>query len=262
VSLGGALEASMAAQPANATFRSRTAELTVGSPAWYFGLMLLLGPSTDQPLSAWEDSFIPMNLARYVAPAVNPVLDGGAAPLVAAASYQPARADMAPSSHTPSSWLGWFLVLGVFVGGVLAWTGGRSGAGRGRRPFLTLAGLWTLVSGLAGLIMIYLWAFTDHSYAYRNENILQASVLGLAMLGFLAVWARRDGQAPAGLRILAVTVAGLSILGVVIQVLPWFPQVNAPILVFFVPANLGMALGAIRSAPASPTTPGPTAALR
>ncbi|MEZ4413530.1 MAG: DUF4105 domain-containing protein [Gemmatimonadales bacterium] len=259
VSLGGALEAALAGVPANATFRSRTAELTAGSPAWYFGLMLLLGPSTDQPLSAWEDAFIPGNLARYVEPAINPALDGGTAPLVDAVRLQPATADMGPSTHTPPFWLGWFLVLGVLLGGLLAWSGGRDGAGRGRRPFLVLAGIWSLLSGLAGLVIIYLWAFTDHTYAYRNENVLQASVLGLAMFGVLAAWARRDGPAPAALRNLAVTVAVLSVLGVFIQVLPWFPQVNAPILVFFVPANLGMALGAMRAVPTLPTTTGPSA---
>jgi len=261
VGLGGALEAPLAALPANATYRSRTAELTAGSPGWYFGLMLLLGPSTDVPLSAWEDSFIPMNFARYIQPATNPVLDGGAAPLIDAASLLPAGEGMTPSGRAPSFWLGWFLVLGVLLGGSLAWAGGRSGAGRGRRPFLLLAGFWTLLSGLAGLIILYLWAFTDHSYAYRNENMLQASILGLIMFGFLAGWARRSGPAPSGVRVLAVAVAVLSLLGVLIQVLPWFAQVNGPILVFFVPANLGMALGAIRAAPRPTTMTGPTAAL-
>jgi hypothetical protein len=261
LSLGGSLEAPLAARPAHATYRSRTAELTAGSPGWYFGLMLLLGPSTDEPLSAWEDSFIPMNFARYLEPALNPVLEGGTAPLVEAASLQPAREGVGLSARSPASWLGWFLVLGCLLGGLLAWAGGRNGAGRGRRPFLVLAGMWTLLSGLAGLVIIYLWAFTDHTYAYRNENVLQANVLGLAMFALLAAWARRDGPAPAGLRVLAMMVAGLSGLGVLIQVLPWFPQVNAPILVFFVPANLGMALGAMRAVPAIPTTTGPTATL-
>jgi len=261
VTLGGALERALAGMPAGATFRSRTAELTAGSPGWYFGLMLLLGPSTDQPLSAWADAFIPANLARYMEPVVNPALDGGTAPLVEAVSLRPAAADMGPATRAPSFWLGWFLVLGVLTGGWLAWAGGRHGAGRGRRPFLILAGTWTLLSGLAGLIIIYLWAFTDHTYAYRNENVLQASVLGLAMFALLAAWARRGGPAPTGLRVLAVAVAALSVLGVLIQLLPWFPQVNAPTLVFFVPANLGMALGAARAVPALPTTAGPTAAL-
>jgi hypothetical protein len=104
--------------------------------------------------------------------------------------------------------------------------------------------------------MVYLWAFTDHSYAYRNENMLQASVLGLIMFGLLAAWARRGGPAPTGVRLLASIVAALSLLGVLMQVLPWFSQVNGPALVFFVPANFGMALGAFRAAPRPLRTPG------
>lgn len=261
LSLDGALEAPLTALSTGATYRSRTAELTAGSPGWYFGLMLLLGPSTDQPLSAWEDSFIPMNFARYIAPATNPaaVANGDAEALVATTRLQPAREGVTPSTRAPSSWLGWFLVLGVLLGGMLAWTGGRSGTGKGRRSFLVLAGFWTLLSGLAGLIMVYLWAFTAHSYAYRNENLLQASVLGLVMFGFLAGWARRGDPAPVAVRVLAATVAAFSVLGVAIQLLPWFSQVNAPILAFFVPANLGMALGARRAAPSLTTTPEPSA---
>ena len=254
LALDGALERDLSAVPSGATFRSRTAELTAGSPPIYFGLMLLLGPSTDAPLSAWEDAFLPMKLARYLEPVTNPALEGGAAPLVAAAELLPEPDLPIETLPTPGSLLGWFLVIGILIGGTLAWTGGRSGAGKGRAAFLTLAGLWTLVSGLAGAAMAYLWAFTDHTYAYRNENLLQASILGLAMFWLLARWARRGDAAPGGLRALALVVAGLSILGVVLQLLPWFSQVNAPALVVFVPANLGMALGALRASPVTGAT--------
>lgn len=256
LALDGALERQLSAIASGATYRSRTAELTASNPAIYFGLMLLLGPSTDQPLSAWEDSFLPMNFARYLEPLTNPGLEGGAAPLVGAASLIPQPDRLAETATSRSSWLGWFLVLGVVVGGMLAWAGGRSGAGKGRAPFLTLAGLWTLLSGIAGMAMVYLWAFTDHTYAYRNENLLQASVLGLAMFWLLARWAARGGAAPGGLRVLALIVAGVSVLGVALQLLPWFSQVNAPALVVFVPANLGMALGALRATPVTEATAG------
>lgn len=249
LALGGAIERALAAIPTEATYRSRTAELTAGNPAVYFGLMLLLGPSTDRPLSAWEDSFIPMNFAHDLAPLVNPSLAGGTTPLVAAATMVPASGERAAPLPTPASWLGWFLVLGVVVGGTLAWAGARAGLGEKRFPFLVLAGLWSLLSGVAGALMLYLWAFTDHTVAYRNENVLQASVLGLVLFAMCAGWARRGGTAPAGLRVIAWTVAALSLAGVVLQLLPAFRQVNAPALVFFVPANVGMALGAARAAP-------------
>jgi hypothetical protein len=255
VALGGALKRDLDTVATRATFRSRTAELTAGNPAVYFGLMLLLGPSTDRPLSAWEDGFIPMNLAHYVGTVANPALEGGAQPLVAASSMQPASDAMAPSARTPGSWTGWFLVLGMMVGGILSWAGARSAAGRGRTPFLVFGGLWTLVSGIAGVVMLYLWAFTDHAVAYRNANILQADALGLVMFGLLAAWARRPGAPPRGLRTVALWVAVLSLFGVALHLLPWSAQVNGVILCFFVPANIGMALGARRASMAATTAP-------
>ncbi len=255
VSLGGALERALSPLPSGATFRSRTAELTAGSAPIYFGLMLLLGPSTDQPLSEWDDSFIPMNFARYVQPVVVPGPGGGTAALVGRSSVQPGAGRGAGVPRKPGALLARFLAIGVLVGGVLGWAGARSGAGRGRGPFLVLGSLWSLVSGGAGFLIVYLWGFTDHTYAWRNENALQASVLGLVLFAVMAAWARRGGPAPASVRAIAITIAVLSVAGVALQVLPWFSQVNGPALVFFVPANLGMALGAARAAPA---TTGPT----
>ena len=123
---------------------------------------------------------------------------------------------------------------------------------------MLLGGLWSLLSGLSGFLMVYLWAFTDHVVAYRNENILQASILGLALFVIVARWARRGGPAPQGIRILSMTIAMLSLAGVVLQLLPWFSQVNGVALAFFVPVNLGMAFGAARAAPPPATKTGPT----
>lgn len=251
LALGGTLERELSHLPTESTYRSETATLTAGNPALYFGLMLLLGPATDQPLTAWEESFIPMALAAHLAPITVPGADGAEGPLVSASAVMPARNPAFGASRSAAALLRWFLVGGVLLGGLLAWTGGRSGAGRGRVPFLVLGSLWSLLSGLAGFIMVYLWAFTDHVVAYRNENMLQASVLGLAVFGMMAGWARRGGAAPAGVRALSVTVALLSLAGVALKFIPGPIQVNGVVLAFFVPANLGMALGALRAAPAT-----------
>lgn len=255
LALGGALEHELSPVRTKSTYRSETAKLTAGDPALYFGLMLLLGPATDQPLSAWEESFIPMAFAGYLAPITTTGAEGAAVPVVAASSMSPARNPEFGASRDAASLLRWFLVSGVVLGGLLAWAGGRSGAGRGRAPFVVLGSLWSLLSGLAGFIMVYLWAFTDHVVAYRNENILQASVLGLVIFGMMAAWARRGGPAPAGVRALSVTIVVLSLGGIALKFIPGPNQVNGIVLAFFVPANLGMALGAMRAAPA---TTGPT----
>lgn len=254
-SLAGALERHLAEIPTQSTFRSRTAELVAGSPAVYFGLMLMLGPSTDRPLSAWQESFVPMDFARYLSGMTVRGEGRAGVPLVTVSSLEPARGPMARPVPAPSSWLPWFLALGVLLGGALAWAGARSGASRGHGAFLVLGAAWALVTGIAGFAMLYLWAFTDHAVAYRNENMLQASVLGLVIFGMLARWARRRAPLPPGVATVAGVVAVLSVVGVVLQLLPWFDQVNGDALVFFVPANLGMALGARRAAGSATTGP-------
>ena len=256
VVLAGTIDGDLSRIPTTSTYRSRTAELTAYNPAWYFGLMVLLGPATDRPLSAWEESFIPGDLARWLSTVKVVSAEGDSIPLVVSEASLPPQEEQ--HSFSPGALFGLWLAVGVVVGLSLAWTGQRVGAGRGRRGFVLLGGLWSLLSGLAGLIMVYLWAFTDHVIAYRNENILQASTLGLALFVVMAVWARRDSPAPDAVRVLSVTIAVLSVAGLVLQALPWFSQVNGVALAFFLPANLGMAFGASRAAPRSATTAGPT----
>lgn len=113
---------------------------------------------------------------------------------------------------------------------------------------MTLAGLWSLLTGLVGFLLVYLWAFTDHAVAYRNENVLQASALGLLLFASLAAWVR--GR-PVGrtIRVLAYTIAAVSLAGVALKFVPGPNQVNGVVLAFFLPANIGMALAARRAVP-------------
>ena len=53
------------------------------------------------------------------------------------------------------------------------------------------------------------------------------------------VYGRRWAARPA--RVLALTIAGLSLLGLLLKVTPWLWQVNAPIIALALPANLALA---------------------
>ncbi len=246
--LGGALEHELGPVPAGATYRSITGDLTSGRPLAYFGLMLLLGPAADDSLTDWTASFIPMILAHRLALMHVTEPDGSEVQLVSGGEYLAARANDDGAPGNPAALLPWFLVAGVLLGGVLAWAGARAGAGKGRGAFVTLAGLWSLLTGLVGFLLVYLWAFTDHAVAYRNENVLQASALGLLLFASLAAWVR--GR-PVGrtIRVLAYTIAAVSLAGVALKFVPGPNQVNGVVLAFFLPANIGMALAARRAVP-------------
>ena len=246
VSLGGALERDLSALASGATFRSRTAELTAGSAPIYFGLMLLLGPSTDQPLSAWEDSFIPMNLAAL--PPARGRARGRRAARRRWSGGEPRPgmgAESGPRSAGAPSLLGWFLVFGVLVGGVLAWAGARSGAGRGRGPLLVLGSLWSLLSGGGGLPHgVPVGLHRPHLRLAQREPAPgeRAGAGGVRLDGGVGPAGRAGagvGARPRRSRSRCCPLAGVAL-----QLMPWFSQVNGAALLFFVPANLGMALGA------------------
>ena len=55
----------------------------------------------------------------------------------------------------------------------------------------------------------------------------------------------------AGLDALAKGVAGVAILGLLVQVLPGFDQVNGEVVALLLPAHLGLAWGVLRAWPPS-----------
>jgi hypothetical protein len=95
------------------------------------------------------------------------------------------------------------------------------------------------------LILVGLWAFTDHTAAYRNENVLQVSFLALCFIR----WGPRAVSNPtAGRRAwsVALVIVGLSALGLLLKLFPPFFQVNGEIIALALPIHLGVAAGVWR----------------
>lgn len=252
--VGGAIER-QSRMPGSGSFRFHTQRLNTHNPPLYFGLTLLLGAAADRPVTRWEEMFLPLKLRDYLREIRIPDGAGGFKPLVRAerALYE---SDAFPVPDAPPAWFPWFLLLGTAVGGWLAWSGRRYGiTGRGRAGFVIPATIVALVLGLAGTILAGMWAFTDHVATSRNQNVLQVTILALA-LGVLLPLARpaRPGVRRA-VRSLAWLVVGLSLAGVLLKLLPVGHQVNGQVLALLVPINLGLAFGvqaALRDEPAGP----------
>jgi hypothetical protein len=147
----------------------------------------------------------------------------------------------APPPETPPSWLRWYLMLGGIIGGaaLLLAHGAREGRAA-RLALMALVGGWAVVAGLAGLVLAGLWGLTDHVAAYRNENLLQLNPLVLLVLPGIVGAMRRTGSARLASRA-ALLVAGLSVLGLLLKLLPWFDQVNGPVIALALPTQIGMA---------------------
>jgi hypothetical protein len=100
--------------------------------------------------------------------------------------------------------------------------------------------LWVLVLGIAGITMTGLWTLTNHWIAYRNENLFFFSPLALFLVVSVPFLARGYARARRASLLVAGVVVTLSVFGFLVQVLPWFDQVNGSMIALALPPNLAV----------------------
>jgi len=235
----GAIQRQTGALPAGTTFRFHTQRLTTTTPLVFTGLLIALGERVDRPISVWEEMFIPMAMRDHLRRVKVTGPGGTVVPLVKAERTLFESTAPAPPD-SPPNWISRYFLIGLAIGAGAFGLAKKAGtSGPARSAFLTLTAGWTLLAGLAGIILAGLWGLTDHAMAACNENLLQMNPLSLALLPLLPGFLRGNRSAPvAGL---AAGIAMLSLAGLALQVLPWFQQVNGPVIALALPAHLGVA---------------------
>jgi hypothetical protein len=169
--------------------------------------------------------------------------DGNQLPLVRSERTLFQSTEETPPAEPPS-WLPIYLITGLAIGGTAL---GLGSAARSNRParmaFIVVALTWVLLTAVGGVVLAGLWALTDHAAAYNNENVLQADLLALPLLWLIPRLV--FGSRSTGRRALVVAgiVAGLSLLGLVLKLLPQFYQVNGAVIALALPAHAGVAAG-------------------
>jgi hypothetical protein len=196
-------------------------------------------------LTEWEEAFLPLRLMESIRRVQVPDGDGGLRPLVEE-ERQLLNTTRPPVPSRPPNALPWFLLAGVLWGGAilaLSWKGSRLGF-PGRLALAALAGGWALVAALAGTLLLGAWLFTDHSFWYRNLNLLQLNPLFLpAFLAFVLFLFR--GTYPRWARQVAVLLGTIAGVGLLMHILPVAGQANGEILALTLPLNGALALGSV-----------------
>lgn len=222
--LDGALAAQLRARPADQNFRDHTRRLTAERFWMHTGIMLGLGPLVDQPISAWEEAFLPAPLSRWLDTIT---VDGE--PLVAAETDLFETTRFHPPETPPRLWPR-YLALGLITAALILLPLRLRASAWQRLPLR----LWLIANGAAGLLLIWLWLGTAHVAAWRNLMLLLLNPLWLGLLlpgqrGKKALW----------WILLVATLAG----GVLMSI-PGGPQYRLDQLAWLVPANLAALLAA------------------
>ncbi|HXI20600.1 MAG TPA: DUF4105 domain-containing protein, partial [Gemmatimonadales bacterium] len=240
------LHGAIAAQtqgPASGTYRFHTQRLTTNDALLYTGLLLAVGQLADRPITRWDEMFLPLKVRDYLRDVTVTDSTGARVPLVRSEDTL-YLSHAYPVPDRPPRWWPYYLLIGLALGGGFCWGGTAGRRGPLARLTLLFGGTsWALLTGVVGLILVGLWGFTDHVIASRNENVLQCTLFALVLASMLPAVLRDRGWALRPARVLAITVAAASVLGVLLKLLPYVHQANVEILALAVPANLGLTAG-------------------
>ena len=235
LALDGGLASGFMSVEGGQNWRDQTRRLTIGDFWLYLGLEMVLGAPIDQPISRWDEFFIPAEIAEAVTTMEHPATDG-LQPLVLE-DVMLYESTLEPPPLEPGSWWPRYLLLGL---GVLAaaWLACRLFGGL---QAILLVRSWLLLAGLAGAAMVFFWFFTDHAAARINLNLLVFNPLWWLVLP----WKQ---QRAAGIFLLSA-----SILALIMTLLPPY-QYTLDVLAAFLPLNIasGLVLFRRQSRQASP----------
>lgn len=256
--LGGVIKSASDRAPSGTTYRFHTSRLTQDEWPVFTGTMMGLGQPVDRPITRYEEMFLPVRMKDELKD-IRVQTPTGSQPLilderVVFEATRPAEATTVDAGILPYAIVSAaVLILGVFL--LVLRRPRYGGAG-----VTSLGAAWSLVAGIAGSVLAFLWMFTDHLYSYNNENLFHLNPLSLILVALLVrlAWKRGRGtpERAEGARrtalILASVIAGLSLLGFVVQALPMFDQVNGVVIALALPLHLGVValLAALNPRPA------------
>lgn len=248
--LDGALADRFSDEPTETSYRYHIRRLTRSSPFLFTGMDVLLGAPGDRPISVWEEMFLPMTL-RDAARELTVTDEGGEQRPLVMSEEVVSPAGQAVEAAAPPSWLLSYLLLGLIIGGVLAWAGILASGGS-RVPVYVVGAIgiaWSLLVGVVGTILV-LALFTDHVFMASNQNLLLVNPLSLALLVLVPISLRHERLRGAASNI-ALAIVGAAALGLLWHLGPAAQQQNGIFLALTLPIHLGLwyALFRVRPAP-------------
>jgi len=243
--VGGAIHTQLAAEMTTATYRSNALRLM----QHYLPVLLVtgvdigLGRPADHPLSAWEDSFLPV---RFMVHARDVTLDHGARRLVGRETVLMQGTRPPEPAAPPRLWTT-LLPTGLLIAALIAMTvlAGARGRTWARIAAVVLVAIWALSVGAVGTILTFLWVATDHVAAHANENILLFNPLWL-VVGVAIPFGLARGRVGGFARTAVGMAAGLVVIALVLHLIALSRQANWPLIGLTLPPALAVAWAASR----------------
>lgn len=214
--LDGQLADQLKTEPARLNFRDQTRRMTYPRPWIHAGIMLLMGPSIDRPISAWDETFLPDALARWLD---SVKINGQPLVLETRVLYESGVFSVPEDARGP--WL-LMLITGLIAAGLILGSAWGCSGRWSRLPWH----IGVFIAGLAGFALLLMWVASGHHDTWRNWMLL------ILHPGWWLLWWRLPESRARGLRI--VLIGALS-LGALILAWPGWIQDRADQLALLLP---------------------------
>ncbi len=223
--VSGELQKQLTASSLGNTYRSETVRLSWPAKWMALGSDLLLSGNADEPLSKWQDAFVPMLLQESLAQIK---LQNGQ-PLVSENQRLLPHRLGQPPSELPQ-WSLSAMAIGLALAGFFLWAKRKPRVLR-----LMILSVW-LLSGLLGTGMVLVWVGTEHVFTHANENILLFSPLAWLAFGLYFVQQRSVRFAKAYQAVLLL-MAAMAVCAVFLKFMPFSKQQNMHWILIVLPVH-------------------------
>lgn len=238
---GDAIRAQTIAPSRGFTYRMDALRLMRPDPLLMLGIDAGLGPYADRRLTYWDESFLPTELMHHMREVfvVDPAT--GVRHALVARETRLNEARVPEPSETPPDWFWGALVCGLVLAAlILALARARRNA-LARATFAALGAVMSLVLGLGGLVLLGLWLLTEHTSAWRNENLFLFDPLCLLLIPVWLGAFRRRWVPSTFARYTTLIVAVLAGIAWFAKIFPWFIQDNRFWIALLLPAHVAFA---------------------
>jgi hypothetical protein len=226
------------------TYRQHIRRYAQRDPITDFGLVFWMNDFMERQIKQWDELFLPEELEHQVARMHYRNEKGQLVSLVET-SYVVYESTRPPAPEWPNrGYIGGF-VVGLIIALIVVLTARWAYVSRNKWS-LRLLGLWHAlfgaVLGLPGLLGALMWAFTEHTITYRNENLFLSNPLTFALLPVGIAMLFGSKRATDWARVISYSLLASSLILCVLKLFSSFDQdVTLPMSVLLT-ANFGFAL--------------------
>jgi Domain of unknown function (DUF4105) len=237
----------VASVPSRMTLRDHTRRHSAAMAPLSVLLDFLMNDEIDQPISNWDETFLPQELETLVARTQYVDALGKTVPLVAEEQIW-FKSTRTPVPADPPGYAVWLLLLGLALGGSAMGLATWYRRTRSRLPRVLLGienALIGLVFGLPGTALLVMGLVTNHTVTFRNENLLLANPVTLVALpmGIALIWGSQ--RAVRWLRASWTFLSATGAVALLLKAVPLFDQDNWRIIALILPISLGMAAASV-----------------